>query len=83
MLLRRCLTFLHGKNLKCLKIGRRPNTAVERLVYSTLVTIFDTLDAVLQWARPFDKRPEDRVSTTTHSPPSFALSQCFDAAHRV
>jgi len=43
------------------KIGRRPSTAVERLVYRTLIAIFDTLDVVLCWARPFDKKLEDRV----------------------
>ena len=36
-------------------------TTVKRLVYKTLIFIFDTLDDILCWARPFDKRPEDRV----------------------
>jgi len=43
--------------------GRRPNTAVKRLTYSTLIIIIDTLDAVaaalVRWPRPFDKKLED------------------------
>jgi len=58
LLFHRCLTFLQGKGVK---IGRRPSTAVERLVYGTLITTFVTLDIVLCWARPFDKKLEDRV----------------------
>jgi hypothetical protein len=80
LLLHRCLTFLHGKGVE---IGRRPSTTVERLVYRTLIAIFDTLDVVLCWARPFDKKLEDRVRKTSNSPPSFALIPCFDVAHRV
>ena len=79
MLLRhRYLTSTHGKPVE---IPRRPNTAVERLVYSTLITIFDTLDVVLCWARPFDKKTENRVCT--YSLPSFTLISCFRVAHRV
>jgi hypothetical protein len=51
-------------------------------VYSTLITIFDTLDDMLRWARLFDKKLEDRV-IKTNSPPSFALTSCFEVAHRV
>ena len=65
------LTFLHGKPVKIRPRGRQPNSALERLVYSTLITIFDTLDAVLCRARPFDKKLEDRVRKPD-SPPSFA-----------
>ncbi len=79
-LLYRCLAFIHGKGDK---IGRRPSTAFERLVYSTLIAIFDTLDVVvLRWSSPFDKKLEDRVRKT-HSHSSFVLNPCFDAAHRV
>jgi hypothetical protein len=67
LLLYRCNTFFHGK---LPKIGRRPNTTFERLVYRTLIIIFDTLDDILRWARPFDKGQEDRVRKI-NLPPSF------------
>jgi len=63
-------------DVRRVKIGRRPNTAVERLVYSTLIAIFDTLDVVLCWARPFDKKLEDRVRKI-YSRPSFVLIPCL------
>jgi hypothetical protein len=67
-----CLTFLHGKVVnfgrpglsRPARPGRRPSTTVERLVYITLIIIFDTLDAVaavLRWDPPFDKKLENRV----------------------
>jgi hypothetical protein len=71
LLLHPRLTFIHGKPVKLRPRGRRPHTAIERLVYSTLITIFDTLDTVLCWARPFDKKLEDKVRKPD-SPPSFA-----------
>ena len=78
----RRLTFLHGKDIRFRLPGRRPHTTIERLVYSTIITIFDTLDAVLRWAHPSDKKLEDSVRKTD-SPLSFALISYFDVAHRV
>ena len=46
-------------------------------MYSTIVIIFDTVDAVaavLGWPQPFDKNLEDRVRITYHSLPRLALS---------
>ena len=45
-------------------------------------TVFDTLDIILCWARPLDKKLEDRVRKTNSSL-SFALIPFFDLAHRV
>ena len=70
--------FLYGKMPK---VGRRPNSAVARLVYRTLIALVDTLDDVLCWARPFDKRPEVNVRNTDS--PSFALNPCFDVGRRI
>ncbi|KAF8471013.1 hypothetical protein DFH94DRAFT_847525 [Russula ochroleuca] len=49
--------------IRCLK--RYPNSGlvidrIPRLVYGMLIAIFDILDDILRWARPFDKNPEDR-----------------------
>jgi hypothetical protein len=71
--------FNHGKRVK---IRRQPSISFERLVYSTLIVIFDTLDDVLRWVRPFDEKLEDKVRET-NSPSSYALNSCFDVAHRV
>ena len=65
---------------KVLKICRPPSTAVARLVYKTLIAIFDSLDDVLRWARPFDKRPGDSVCNTNS--PSFALNPLLDVVVR-
>jgi hypothetical protein len=59
-------------------MGRYPNSGlvidrIPRLVYGMLIAIFDILDDILRWARPFDKNPEDRVRKT-NSPPDFALN---------
>jgi hypothetical protein len=64
----RCKTFLHEK---LPKVGRRPNTTIERLVYRTLIILFDTLDdTILRWACPFDKGQENRVRKI-NLPPRF------------
>ena len=63
-------------DVRRVKIGRRPNTAVEHLVYSTLIAIFDTLDVVLCWQSPFDNKLEARVRKI-YSRPSFVLIPCL------
>ena len=82
LFINRCLTFLDGKEIQNSRPGRRPNTTIERLVYITLITIFDTLDAVLRWARRFDKKIEDIVRKMDHAL-GFAPDPCFDLAHRI
>ena len=65
------------------KVGRRPNTLVARLVYRTLIAIFDTLDDVLRWARPVDKSLEDSVRNTNSESPSFSLNPYSDVVRRI
>ena len=70
--------FFYGK---VLKIRRPPSSAVAHLVYRTLIAIFDTLDDLLRWAWPVDKRPEDSVRNINSL--GFDLNPCFYAVRRI
>ena len=70
--------FSHGK---VLKIRRPPSSVVAHLVYRTLIVIFDTLDDLLRWTCPVDKRPEDSVRNINSL--DFDLNPCFYAVRRV